>query len=73
MPFSFSMAWMPSMISWLMSLPLVDQIGPHDGLVRDSKRFARSWRSERDGAVGGLDHLALEAVPSLDLTVGPAR
>src|SRR3954468_11368836 len=47
MPFSRSISRIPLMISWLIALPLVDQIAPHDGVVRDVHFVTLGLQAER--------------------------
>src|SRR3954470_6132024 len=63
-PLSRSISRTASMISWLMGLPLVDQVAPHDQLVRDVHLGAVDAHHERVGA--GLPHFASEFRASAD-------
>src|SRR5436190_733782 len=72
MPFSFSMVWIPSMISWLMSLPLVDQIPAHDRVVPDVERL-RSRDGQRHRVLAGGEHLAPKSLASFELPPRPDR
>src|SRR6516165_11407759 len=62
-PFSRSMPWIPSMISWLMSLPLVDQVRPHDRAVRDVQLLG-ARRDDGHDSLARSDHLAAEPTPA---------
>src|SRR5438270_883715 len=68
-PFSRSIVLPASMISRLMSLPLVDHVAPHDLLVRDEYRLA-ALRAEPDPLLAGGQHLAAESLPAGDLVLG---
>src|ERR687888_2810611 len=57
---------MPSMISWLMSLPLVDQIPAHDRLVRDVDRL-RARHREGDRVVAGRKDFSAKLPPPCHL------
>src|SRR5436190_13334617 len=73
-PFSRSISRTASRISWLMylSLPLVDEIRPHNLVVRD---VDLALRSGGDGhrPLAGRDQLPTEARPAPDLGVRPQR
>src|SRR5215475_13809189 len=58
------------MISWLMSLPLVDQISAHDRLVRDVDRL-RARHLEGDGVVAGRKDLSAKPPPPCQLLPRP--
>src|SRR5881394_3648078 len=64
MPFSRSIARTASTISRLMPSPFVDQIAPHDLLVRDVHCVAAGGDAHR--AAAGREQLAAEALPALD-------
>src|SRR2546421_12990268 len=68
-PFSRSIVLTASMISRLMSLPLVDHVAPHDLLVRDEYRLA-ALRAEPDPLLAHRQHLAAESLPAGDLVLG---
>src|SRR5436190_13128816 len=59
-PFSRSMSRTASTISWLISLPLVDQIAPDDRVVRDVHVAAVD--ADRDVAFAGVPQLAAEVL-----------
>src|SRR5919201_778233 len=67
-PFSRSMSRTASMISWLMSLPFVDQIAPDDCVVGDVHVVAVD--ADRDGAFAGVLDLSLEVFAASDLGSG---
>src|SRR2546426_8487585 len=57
---------MPSMISWLMSLPLVDEIPAHDRVVPDVE-WPRARDGERHVLFPGREHFAAKPLAPLDL------
>src|SRR5918999_1433756 len=67
MPFSRSSARTASMISRLMSVPrsVVDQVPPHDRVVRDLHRLG-ALRRQLQAPLPGRDELATEALASAD-------
>src|SRR5438477_4851316 len=79
MPFSRSMSRTASTISWLISLPFVDQVGPDDCVVRDVDGLVSGV--DRDGAftrdadfpvdavarVGSERHASADDVPKVSL------
>src|SRR4051812_29045037 len=71
MPFSRSISRIPSMISWLIPLPLVDQVAPHDRVVRDV-HFVRLGGEPERPLARGYD-LAPEAPPAADVPFRPER
>src|SRR5437868_2075394 len=71
MPFSRSISRIPSMISWLIALPLVDQVAPHDGVVRDVHFVSLGGEPERPLAC--RDDLAAEPAAAADVPVGAQR
>src|SRR5438876_12229443 len=68
MPFSRSIARTASTISRLMPSPFVDQIAPHDLLVRDVHCVGAGGDAHRPAP--GREQLAAEALPALDRTRG---
>src|SRR5919204_5033534 len=71
-PFSRSIVLTASMISRLMSLPLVDHVAPHDLVVRDEYGLA-AGRAEPDAALAGVEDLAAEPLPPGDLVLSAER
>src|ERR687888_418439 len=67
-PFSRSIVLTASMISRLISLPLVDHVAPHDLGVRDEYRLA-AVRAELHASPAGVEDLAPEPPPSVDLVL----
>src|ERR687888_1418887 len=67
-PFSRSIVLTASMISRLMSLPLVDHVAPHDLGVRDEYRLA-AVRAELHASLAGVEDFATEPLPSGDLVL----
>src|SRR5213080_2351459 len=63
-PFSRSIARTASTISRLMPSPFVDQVAPHDRVVRDVHGLAAGGDADR--AAPGGDELAAEALPAFD-------
>jgi hypothetical protein len=59
------------MISWLIAPPLVDQVAPHDGVVRDVHFVTLGLQAER--TLARRDDLPAEAPPAADVTVRTQR
>src|SRR2546423_11659282 len=57
-----------SMISWLMSLPFVDQVAPHDRVVRDV--YIVAVDADRDGPFAGVPEFPFEVFAARDLGAG---
>src|SRR5919204_4020144 len=71
-PFSRSIVLTASMISRLMSLPLVDHVAPHDLVVRDEYRLA-AVRAELHASLTGGEDFAAEPLPPADLVLRAER
>src|SRR5919204_5225797 len=71
-PFSRSIVLTASMISRLMSLPLVDHVAPHDLVVRDEYRLG-ALGAELHAPLARIDDLAAEALAAADLVLRPER
>src|SRR5436190_1472792 len=65
-PFSRSIVLTASMMSRLIPLPLVDQVAPHDRVVRDVRRLAVRDADRQTSVVCG-ENSALEALPPSEL------
>src|SRR5256714_6727142 len=71
-PFSRSIVLTASMISRLMSLPLVDHVAPHDLVVRDEYRLGAPG-AELHAPLARVEDLAAEPFPAADLVLRAQR
>src|SRR5205085_9367407 len=71
-PFSRSIVLTASMMSRLIPLPLVNQVAPHDRVVRDVRRLAVRDADRQTSVVCG-ENSALEALPPSDLALRAER
>src|SRR5438876_6016312 len=69
-PFSRSIVLTASMISRLMSLPLVDHVAPYDLAVRDEHGLG-ALGAQAEALVAGGEDLAAEPLPAADLLRRP--
>src|SRR5260221_8217253 len=71
-PFSRSIVLTASMISLLMSVPFVDEVAPHDLVVRDLHAPAVG-DDERQVSVVGRGNRAAKLLPAVQLVLRPYR
>src|SRR5205085_1575325 len=71
-PFSRSIVLTASMISRLMSLPLVDHVAPHDLVVRDEYRLG-AIGAELHAPLARVEDLAAESLAAADLVLRAQR